>query len=152
MGPDSRLTWRCAVTQNVADLMTKLVVQLPQETTLVEAAQAMRDGEIGDVVVTAQGALIGLATDRDIVVRAVAEGKDPATTRLGDILTADVVRVREDASVNDAADLMRQHSVRRLVVTDDADKVAGVISLGDLAVARDPDSTLGAISAAPSNN
>jgi CBS domain-containing protein len=140
------------VTQKVAQLMTKTVVQLPEETNLVEAARAMRDGEIGDVVVTAHGALAGLATDRDIVVRAVAGGKDPAATRLSDVLTKDVVRVRKDASVEDAAELMREHGVRRLVVTDDADKVTGIISLGDLAVARDPDSTLGSISAAPPNN
>jgi CBS domain-containing protein len=140
------------VTQNVAELMTKTVVQLPQQTNLVDAARAMRDGEIGDVVVTADGALAGLATDRDIVVRAVAEGKDPASTYLSDVLTEDVVRVRKDASVDAAAELMREHGVRRLVVTDDADRVAGIISLGDLAVARDPDSTLGSISAAPPNN
>ncbi len=140
------------MTKKIAQLMTKTVVQLPEETNLVEAARAMRDGEIGDVVVTADGALAGLATDRDLVVRAVAEGKDPASTRLSDVLTEDVVRVRKDASVEDAAELMRAHGVRRLVVTDDADKVTGIISLGDLAVARDPDSTLGSISAAPPNN
>ena len=132
--------------------MTKTVVQLPEETNLVEAARAMRDGEFGDVVVTAHGALAGVATDRDIVVRAVAEGKDPASTRLSDVLTEDVVRVRKDASVEDAAELMREHGVRRLVVTEDPDKVTGIISLGDLAAARDPDSTLGSISAAPPNN
>lgn len=140
------------MTQNVAELMTKKVVQLPVETTLVDAARAMRDLEIGDVVVTARGALAGLATDRDIVVRAVADGKDPATTPLREVLTEDVVRVRSDASTEEAAELMREHGVRRLVVTDDGDKVAGIISLGDLAVSRDPKSTLGAISAAPPNN
>jgi len=136
----------------VAVLMTKTVVQLPEETNLVEAARAMRDEDIGDVVVTARGVLAGLATDRDIVVRAVAEGKDPATTRLSDVLTEELVLVRHDASLDDAADMMREHGVRRLVVTDDADQVAGVISLGDLAAARDPASTLGSISSAPPNN
>jgi CBS domain-containing protein len=132
--------------------MTKTVVQLPAEANLVEAAGAMRDVDIGDVVVTARGVLVGLVTDRDIVVRAVAEGKDPATTRLSDVITGDVVLVREDASLEDAAELMRQHSVRRLVVTDDVGQVAGVISLGDLAAVRDPASTLGSISSAPPNN
>ena len=137
---------------SVAVLMTKTVVQLPEETNLVEAAQAMRDEDIGDVVVTARGVLAGLATDRDIVVRAVAEGKDPATTRLSDVLTEDVVLVRQDASLDDAAEMMREHGVRRLVVTDDANQVTGVLSLGDLAAARDPASTLGTISSAPPNN
>ena len=137
---------------SVAVLMTKTVVQLPEETTLVEAAQAMRDEDIGDVVVTARGVLAGLATDRDIVVRAVAEGKDPTTTRLSDVLTEDVVLVRQDASLDDAAEMMREHGVRRLVVTDDANQVTGVLSLGDLAAARDPASTLGTISSAPPNN
>ena len=136
----------------VAVLMTKTVVQLPEETNLVDAARAMRDEDIGDVVVTARGVVAGLATDRDIVVRAVAEGKDPATTRLSDVITEGVVRVRQDASLDDAAELMREHGVRRLLVTDDADHVAGVISLGDLAAARDPASTLGSISSAPPNN
>ena len=136
----------------VGALMTKTVVQLPAEANLVEAAGAMRDVDIGDVVVTARGVLVGLVTDRDIVVRAVAEGKDPATTRLSDVITGDVVLVREDASLEDAAELMRQHSVRRLVVTDDVGQVAGVISLGDLAAVRDPASTLGSISSAPPNN
>ena len=136
----------------VGALMTKTVVQLPAEANLVEAAGAMRDVDIGDVVVTARGVLVGLVTDRDIVVRAVAEGKDPATTRLSDVITGDVVLVRQDASLEDAAELMRQHSVRRLVVTDDVGQVAGVISLGDLAAVRDPASTLGSISSAPPNN
>ncbi len=136
----------------VAILMTKTVVQLPQEANLVEAAQAMRDVDIGDVVVTAGGVLAGLVTDRDIVVRAVAEGKDPATTRLSDVITEAVVRVSQNASLDDAAELMREHCVRRLVVTDDAGQVAGVISLGDLAAVRDPASTLGSISSAPPNN
>jgi CBS domain-containing protein len=132
--------------------MTKTVVKLPEEATLVEAARAMRDYDIGDVVVTAGGVLAGLATDRDIVVRAVAEGKDLATTRLSDVITEDVIRVRHDASLDDAAELMREHGVRRLVVTNDVDEVTGVLSLGDLAGARDPDSTLGSISSAPPNN
>jgi CBS domain-containing protein len=140
------------VAQTVAELMTKTVVQLPEDANLVEAARAMRDDEIGDVVVTTRGALAGLATDRDIVVRAVAEGKDPTTTRLSEVLTGNVVRVRKDAPIDEAAALMRERGVRRLVVTDDGDKVAGIISLGDLAVARDPKSTLGSISAAPPNN
>jgi CBS domain-containing protein len=109
----------------------------------------MRDRQIGNVLVTDHGTLIGLATDRDIVVRAVAEARDPSQTRLGEIATGDVVRIGLDASGDEAADVMRQQAVRRLVVIDSRGAVAGIVSLGDLALAKDPSSALGVISGAP---
>src|SRR5690349_22955969 len=70
----------------VGEVMTNLVVQMPDETNLVEAARAMRNQDIGDVVVTQREIVAGLVTDRDIVVRGIAEGLDPATTCLRDVL------------------------------------------------------------------
>lgn len=139
------------MTQTVGELMTRTVVQLPEETNLIDAARAMRDRHIGDVLVTGRGQLAGVATDRDIVVRGIAEGKDPGRTRLSEIVSGDVVSIREDAPADDAVELMRQRAVRRLVVIDAGGRLAGILSLGDLAMARDPHSALGMISEAPPN-
>jgi CBS domain-containing protein len=128
--------------------MTKIVVQLPAETNLIDAARAMRDRQIGSVVVTDHGTLTGLATDRDIVVRGVAQGKDVTRTPLSEVISGDVISIQEEAPAAEAVDLMRHHAVRRLVVRDRIGNLAGVLSLGDLAVARDPKSALGEISRA----
>jgi CBS domain-containing protein len=136
------------VEQTVGQLMTKIVVQLPAETNLVDAARAMRDRQIGSVVVTDKGTLTGVATDRDIVVRGVAQGKSAATTPLSEITSGDVVSILEEAPAADAVDLMRHNAVRRLVVKDRAGNLVGILSIGDLAMARDPKSALGEISRA----
>jgi CBS domain-containing protein len=136
----------------VGDVMTQEVVYLSADTTLDEAAQAMRTQDIGDVVVTEGPTLAGVVTDRDIVVRAVAEGRDPRSTRLGDIATRDLVMIQSDAPASQAAELMRDRAVRRLLVHDEARQLVGVITLGDLAVEMDPDSALGQISGSPPNN
>jgi len=136
----------------VGDVMTQEVVYLSADTTLDEAAQAMRTQDIGDVVVTEGPTLAGVVTDRDIVVRAVAEGRDPRSTRLGDIATRDLIMIQNDAPAAQAAELMRDRAVRRLLVHDEARQLVGVITLGDLAIEMDPDSALGQISGSPPNN
>ena len=88
--------------QTVQDVMTTNVVYLPSETTLAEAARTMREQDIGDVVVADGPALTGLVTDRDIVVRAVAERFDPASTTIGEIVSKDLVTVRPDDSIQQA--------------------------------------------------
>src|SRR6266498_3090558 len=123
--------------QTVKDVMTTNVVYLPSETTLAEAARTMREQDIGDVVVADDQSLTGLVTDRDIVVRAVAERCDPSTTTIGEIVSRDLV--------------MRDHAVRRVLVCDDRGLV-GIVSIGDLAEKIDPDSVLGGISQAAPNN
>jgi CBS domain-containing protein len=138
--------------QTVSNVMTKEVVYLPAETTLDEAAKAMRARDIGDVVVTEGPTLAGVVTDRDIVVRAVADGRDPVATRIGDIASRELVMIQEDASMSDAATLMRERAVRRLLVCDQGRQLVGVVSLGDLATRMDSGSTLGEISEKPPNN
>ena len=137
--------------QTVRDVMTTNVVYLPSETTLAEAARTMREQDIGDVVVADGDNLTGLVTDRDIVVRAVAERCDPSSTTIGEIVSRDLVTVRPDDSINSAALLMRDHAVRRVLVCDDKGLV-GIVSIGDLAEDMDPDSVLGGISRAEPNN
>jgi len=137
--------------QMVKDVMTPQVVYLPAETTLDEAARAMREKDIGDVVVTEGASLAGVVTDRDIVVRAVAERRDPASTTVGDVASRDLVMIQQDASPSQAAEVMRERAVRRLLVCDNDRRLVGVVSLGDLAVRMDPNSALGKISSAAPN-
>jgi CBS domain-containing protein len=137
--------------QTVQDVMTTNVVYLPSETTLAEAARTMREQDIGDVVVADDQTLTGLVTDRDIVVRAVAERRDPSTTTIGEIVSRDLVTVRPEDTVHSAALLMRDRAIRRVLVCDDRGLV-GIVSIGDLAEKIDPDSVLGGISQAAPNN
>jgi CBS domain-containing protein len=138
--------------QTVREVMTTNVVYLPSETTLAEAARTMREQDIGDVVVADGTTPAGLVTDRDIVVRAVAERCDPSSTTIGEIMTQDLVKVRPDDTVQSAALLMRDHAVRRVLVYDDDQGLVGIVSIGDLAEEIDPESVLGGISRAEPNN
>jgi CBS domain-containing protein len=138
--------------RTVADVMTKVVVTLPAETTVNEAAKAMRAREIGDVVVTDGPTLAGVVTDRDIVIRGIANDRDPASTRLGEITSRHLVIIPDSASVDEAAMMMREHAVRRLLVCDVDRQLVGVISLGDVAREMEPQSTLAGISSAPAND
>src|SRR5258706_2508909 len=127
--------------QRIRDVMTSDPTVCPAAATLTDAAREMRDHEIGDVLVERDGALCGLVTDRDIVIRAIAAGADPNVTRLGDICSRELITLSPSDSIRDAVELMRQKSVRRLPVVDKGEAV-GIVSLGDLAVVRDKDSVL----------
>lgn len=119
---------------SVAEVMTRRVVYLPEATTLDEAAQAMRDQGIGDVVVTSGPTMVGLVTDRDIVIRAVAENLPPTKTALGAITSHELIMVEQSATVDEAVQAMRERGVRRLLVCDADRKVVGIISLSDVAL------------------
>ncbi len=138
--------------QTVREVMTPRVVTLPRETTLAEAARTMREQDIGDIVVSDGAAPAGLVTDRDIVVRAVAERCDPASTTIGEILTSDLITVHPDDTIQSAALLMRDHAVRRVLVCEDDERLVGIVSIGDLAEDIGPESGLGGISKAEPNN
>jgi CBS domain-containing protein len=134
--------------QHIRELMTMNPVSLPGTSSVQEAARAMRDADIGDVIVIENNQVCGIVTDRDIVIRTVAEAQDPATSTLADICSHALLTVAPTDSVEQAVRLMRTHAIRRLPVVDGG-KAVGIVSLGDLAVERDPDSALGEISAAP---
>jgi CBS domain-containing protein len=119
---------------SVGEVMTRRVVYLPEATMLDEAAQAMRDQGIGDVVVTSGPTMVGLVTDRDIVIRAIAENLPPKTTTLGSITSHELIMVEQSATVEDAVQAMRERGVRRLLVCDSDRNVVGIISLSDLAL------------------
>jgi CBS domain-containing protein len=137
--------------ETVQEVMTANPTALSATMTIGDAARMMRDHDIGDVMVLdEENRLCGIVTDRDIVVRAVAADKDPTEVHLGDICSRVLTTIDADASLKDAVKLMREHALRRLPVVDHG-RPAGIVSLGDLAVERDPGSALAAISAAPAN-
>jgi CBS domain-containing protein len=130
--------------------MTTDPLSVDETTPLKDVAALMRDEDVGDVIVRREGAIGGIVTDRDIVVRAVAAGESPATATAGDICTGAVVVLSPDDSIDAAARAMADAAVRRLPVVE-GDQVVGIISLGDLAREREPDSVLGELSAEPPN-
>jgi len=134
--------------QQVKEVMTTRPVTLDRDASLVEAARVMRDRGIGDVIVVEGDDAEGIVTDRDIVIRGVAEGADPNTTRLGQVVSGDLTSVAPDDPVERAIELMREKAVRRLPVLEGG-KPVGIISLGDLAIQQDADSVLADISDEP---
>jgi CBS domain-containing protein len=136
--------------QTVRDVMTTDLVTCSSSAPLRDAAGYMRDRDIGDVLVVDDGAIRGIVTDRDIVVRCVAEGGDTRQAKVGDVCTSNLTTVPADATIQDAARIMRDQALRRLPVVDRG-KPVGIVSLGDLAVEADPSSALGGISAASPN-
>jgi CBS domain-containing protein len=118
----------------VAEAMTRRVVYLPEDTTLDEAAQVMRDKGIGDVVVTRGPTMTGMVTDRDIVIRAIAEGLPPRKTTLAAITSRELIMVEQSATVDEALRAMRERGVRRLLVCDADRKAVGILSLSDIAL------------------
>ncbi len=138
------------MTTIVKDVMTPGVMTVSDTKTVRDAAALMRQADIGAVVVTEHGELMGLVTDRDLVVRVLAAGKGPDTA-IGEACSDQLVTVSSEDDTADAARIMAEHTVRRLPVVD-GDHVVGIVSLGDLAVARDPGSVLGQISAGEPND
>lgn len=136
--------------RQVQDIMTHDPVTVDVSATLVDVAQRMRDHDIGAVIVTEAEKVRGILTDRDIVVRAAADGRDLRSVRVQDVRSTDLVTLKPGDMVGSAVEAMRRHDVRRLPVVD-GDRPVGILSIGDLAVERDPESALADISAAAPN-
>jgi CBS domain-containing protein len=134
----------------VREVMTEKPLALQRGTTLSEAARAMRDHDVGDVVLLEDDQVTGIVTDRDMIVRAVAEGLQPDETVLAQIASTELVTISPETPVEEAVRLMREKAVRRLPVVEEGRPI-GIVSLGDLAVERDPDSALADISASDPN-
>jgi len=137
--------------ENIRDVMTPKPVTMSATSSVADAARAMRDRNIGDVIVLENGRVSGIVTDRDIVVRALAAGRDLHATQVGDICSREPTTLAPTGSVEEAIQLMREKAIRRLPVVEQG-KPIGIVSLGDLAVVRDRRSVLGDISAAPPNH
>jgi len=137
--------------KTLRDVMSTNPVTCPSDATVIEAARRMRDDDIGDVIVMEGDRVHGILTDRDIVVRAVAEAQSPSTTMLHQICTSDVVTLSPDDDVKRATELMKQKAVRRIPVVEDGRPI-GIVSIGDLAIESDGEKALADISAAKPNN
>jgi CBS domain-containing protein len=117
---------------------------VPSETTVQNAARQMLDGDTGALLVGSPDQPQGIVTDRDIAVRAVAEGRG-LDTPVGDIMSAEVVTVREDQDLDDVALLMSDRQVRRVAVLGGDGRIVGMISVGDLAKSQDSDTAEAAL-------
>ena len=129
----------------VSEVMTRAVDVISPEATLDEAAERMKRLDVGPLPVCDGDRLLGMITDRDITVRATAESRDPTTTRVSEIMTPEVVFTYEDEDVKNAAQLMQEHQLRRLVVLNRDKKLVGIVSLGDLAVETKDDKLKGQV-------
>jgi CBS domain-containing protein len=133
------------------DIMSPAPVSIAANEPVSAAARAMKEHSIGAVLIMVDGRLSGLLTDRDIAVRVLAEGRDPVTTRVGEICSTELAVLGPDDDVEQAARLVRERAVRRIPVVQDGTPV-GIVSIGDLALKRDPESALSGVSAAPPNS
>ncbi len=118
------------------EVMTREIVCCLPEDSVEHAAMLMKAEDVGPIpVVDSQAGrkLIGIVTDRDLVMKVIAEGFDPKITRVGDVMTVDPVTCHEDDNIDDAVDLMSEHQVRRIPVIDDDGRIVGIIAQADVA-------------------
>lgn len=119
----------------VRDIMTKSVAYVNPMSTVVDAARLMQKHNVGSIPVCDQNGVIGIVTDRDIVVRNVAHGNNPQSTAVKDVMTSQVTIVNPEMDINDVSEIMSQQQVRRLPVVEN-NMLVGIVALGD--VAADP--------------
>lgn len=117
----------------VRDIMTSQVTCANPNTSLRELAKIMKQEDVGSVPVCDQQRLMGIVTDRDIVIRAVAQGQDVNSMKASEAMSTDVTMIGPDADIHEAADLMSKQQIRRLPVVEQG-KIIGILALGDLAV------------------
>jgi CBS domain-containing protein len=123
---------------NVSDCMTREVTVVSPNDTIQQAAKLMAQIDAGILPVAENDRLVGMITDRDIAVRAVAEGKNPTQTRVRDVMTSEVRYVYEDDAIEDTAETMSELQVRRLPVINREKRLVGIISLADIAREHEP--------------
>lgn len=124
--------------RKVREVMTPDPRTVEPSTTIVEAARAMRDEDVGPMPIVENGQCVGIVTDRDIVLRVVAEGRNANTTTVGEIASRELITVDPEQTLDEAARLMAQHQIRRLPVCEEDGKLVGIVAQADLALeARD---------------
>jgi len=116
------------------EVMTRHVEVVHPDDTVHAAAEKMKQLDIGPLPVCDGDRLVGMLTDRDITVRATAEGHDPKKVQVRDVMTPDIIYCFEDQEVHEAARIMQEQQIRRLVVLNRDKRLVGIVSLGDLAV------------------
>ena len=127
------------------EMMTARIEEIPADATLMQAAEKMKLLDIGAIPVRENGRLVGMITDRDIAVRAVAEGRDPKKVPVSEAMSRDICFCYEDETVESAAKLMEEKQIRRLPVFDRSERAIGIVSLGDLAVRNRDDRLSGEV-------
>ena len=137
--------------KDIREVMTKDPRTVRPGDSIIDAARAMREDAFGVAIVEEDGKIRGLLTDRDIVVRVVAEGQDPSRTKVADVASEEIATVTPDQEIGDAVRLMGEKHVRRLPVVEDG-KPVGIVAMGDLTIERDLSWALADISAAPPND
>lgn len=146
-GPGSR---------HVRDVMTSNPTTVSEKDNIREVARIMAREDTGVVPVVDGRKIVGMVTDRDIVVRLVAEGRDPGSANVNEVMTKSVRSVREDSTVSDVLNLMSSAQVRRVPVVNESDELVGIVSLGDISTETNQDGKVGqaveSISSAPANN
>lgn len=125
--------------QHIRDVMTANPATIGSTSSIVDAARVMKQVDAGVVPVTEDGRLTGMITDRDIAIRVVAEGRDPGSTRVGEVASRNLVTVDPQQELDEALRLMAQHKVRRLPVVEEDGRLVGVLAQAD--VAREGDDT-----------
>ncbi len=125
---------------SIRNLMTGSPTTCEPSTTIVEAAKVMAQEDVGPVPIVEGGRMVGIVTDRDLVVRVLAEGRDPTSTTIGEIASADLVTVQPDTGLDEALELMAQNQVRRLPVVE-GDQLVGIVAQADVARAADEEKT-----------
>ena len=123
----------------VGEVMTDVVRYAKPSQSLVEAARAMREEDVGALPVVEAGRLVGVLTDRDIVTRAVAEGIDPATITVAEVASPELITVSLDQDLHEALRLMSRHQVRRLPVVS-GQRLVGIVSQADIVTLVDTES------------
>lgn len=116
----------------IKDLMTENPSTCEPGTPVAEAAKVMAREDVGPIPVVEGGRLVGLVTDRDLVVRVLAEGLDPETTTVGEIASSDIVTVSPDSSLDEALQVLARNQVRRVPVVD-GDRLVGILAQADIA-------------------
>ncbi|MCW2243483.1 CBS domain-containing protein [Azospirillum canadense] len=127
----------------IREIMTRQVELVKPDTPLQEAARMMRDANIGFLPVGENDRLVGTLTDRDIAVRAVAEGKDVKTAKVADAMTASLAFAFDDQDSSEAAQIMAEKQIRRLPILNRDKRLVGVVALGDLATKTGDDDVVG---------
>ena len=119
----------------IRDIMTRNVDSITPDTPIHQIARKMRDEDVGSLPVIEDGKILGMVTDRDIVIRGIAESGVEATEKTADkIMSREVLTCREDQSLEELENEMQSSNVRRIIVTDNEDRLVGIVSIGDLAI------------------
>jgi CBS domain-containing protein len=127
------------MTQAIRDIMTKDIECASPESTLQDAASAMKTRDIGSLPVCEGKRVVGIITDRDIAIRGVAEGRDPGSTKVRDCMSKDIVSVREDADLKEAERLMKERQLRRLPVLNGEGNLVGYLAIAKIARTESPE-------------